>query len=42
MISAESKKGAASSANRIMSTAPMAKLGAMKQPVVVKAPAKAR
>ena len=31
MISAESKYGAASSAKRIMSTAPMAKLGATKQ-----------
>ena len=31
MISAVSKNGAASSAKRIMSTAPMAKLGAMRQ-----------
>jgi hypothetical protein len=37
MISAVSKHGAASSAKRIMRTAPMAKLGARKQLLVVKA-----
>ena len=37
MISAVSKKGAASSAKRIISTAPMAKLGAMRQLDRVKA-----
>ena len=42
MTSADSNQGAASSANRIISTAPMAKLGATRQLLRVKAPAGAR